>query len=51
MAAQGRWGSLTDGVHPRDHLILAQVVTGLVLSRAPRVKQQALDTVSLEKRG
>lgn len=50
MVAQGRWGTLTDGVHPCDHLILAHVVAGLVLGRAPRVKQQALNAVSLEKR-
>uniref|UniRef100_A0A452Q839 Uncharacterized protein n=1 Tax=Ursus americanus TaxID=9643 RepID=A0A452Q839_URSAM len=43
------WGTLTDGVHPCDHLILAHVVAGLVLSWAPRVKQQALNAVSLEK--
>uniref|UniRef100_A0A8I3QCP7 Uncharacterized protein n=2 Tax=Canis lupus familiaris TaxID=9615 RepID=A0A8I3QCP7_CANLF len=36
----GHAGTLTDGVHPCDHLILAQAVAGLVLSRAPRVKQQ-----------
>lgn len=47
---QGRWGTLTNGVHPRDHLILAQVLAGLVVGRAPQVKQQALDTVSLGKR-
>ena len=34
-AAQGCPGTLTDGVHPRDHLILAQVLAGLVVSRAP----------------
>lgn len=50
MVAQRHWGTLTDGVHPCDHLILAHVVAGLVLSRAPRVKQQALNAVSLEKR-
>lgn len=37
--------ALTDGVHPRDHLIFALLVTGLVI-RLPRVKQQALYTVS-----
>lgn len=37
--------ALTDGVHPRDHLVFALLVTGLVI-RLPRVKQQALYTVS-----
>lgn len=50
MATQSQLGILTDGVHPRDHLVLAQVLAGLVVSRAPHVKQQALDTVSLGKR-
>ncbi|CAH6792287.1 AC133403.1 [Phodopus roborovskii] len=35
--------ALTDGVHPRDHLLFALVVAGLVV-RVPRVKQQALYT-------
>uniref|UniRef100_A0A9L0IU39 Uncharacterized protein n=1 Tax=Equus asinus TaxID=9793 RepID=A0A9L0IU39_EQUAS len=35
----GRFGTLTDGVHPCDHLILAQGLAGL----------QALNTISLEK--
>lgn len=34
-AAQGCSGTLTDVVHPRDHLILAQVLAGLVVSWAP----------------
>lgn len=34
-AAQGYPGTLTDGVHPCDHLLLAQVLAGLVVSRAP----------------
>uniref|UniRef100_A0A8C5YH86 Uncharacterized protein n=1 Tax=Microcebus murinus TaxID=30608 RepID=A0A8C5YH86_MICMU len=32
-------GTLTDGVHPGDHLVLAQVLAGLVVS-LPGVKQQ-----------
>uniref|UniRef100_A0A8C9KNE2 Uncharacterized protein n=1 Tax=Panthera tigris altaica TaxID=74533 RepID=A0A8C9KNE2_PANTA len=39
----GRLDTLTDGVHPCDHFILAQVLAGLVVGR------QALNTVSLEK--
>uniref|UniRef100_A0A8C8US82 Uncharacterized protein n=1 Tax=Peromyscus maniculatus bairdii TaxID=230844 RepID=A0A8C8US82_PERMB len=35
--------TLTDGVDPRDHLVFALVVAGLVV-RFPRVKQQALHT-------
>lgn len=34
LATQGHWGTLTEGVHPCDHLVLAHVLAGLVVRRA-----------------